>query len=339
MKDDGLTADYRLAYDAVLFIRMCLLFARATMILLHTPNPKEVGAYLPLFRDALPAFDFTTLDALAEPEQVRYVITWGPPPGLFAALPALEGVFALGAGVDKLLGREDLSPNVPIYRLLDGGMAAQMLEYVRYGVLSYQRHMDVYRRQQAAGVWKMLPPRQPQDVRVGVLGLGEIGLAVARGLQEDGYRVQGWSRSPRQLADLPSYHGREGLLSLLAGSDVLACVLPSTPETIGLLDEALLARLPAGAMLINAGRGDLLDEQALLAALDSGQLRCAQLDVFASEPLPSDSRLWHHPAVTVTPHIAAITLRQQAVAQIAANLNRLQQGLPALGVVQRQRGY
>ena len=98
------------------------------MILLHTPNPKEVGAYLPLFRDALPAFDFTTLDALAEPEQVRYVITWGPPPGLFAALPALEGVFALGAGVDKLLAREDLSPNVPIYRLLDGGMAAQILE-------------------------------------------------------------------------------------------------------------------------------------------------------------------------------------------------------------------
>jgi len=309
------------------------------MILLHTPNPKEVAAYLALFRSALPAFTFTTLDDLTRPEQVRYVITWGPPAGLFAGLPALEGVFALGAGVDKLLSREDLSPNVPIYRLLDGGMAAQMLEYVRYGVLSYQRHMDVYRRQQAAGVWKMLPPRQPHEVRVGVLGLGEIGLAVARGLLADGYRVQGWSRSPRQLADLPCLHGQEGLQAVLAGSDVLACVLPSTPETMGLLDAQALARLPAGAMLINAGRGDLLDEQALLAALDSGQLRSAQLDVFACEPLPADSRLWQHHAVTVTPHIAAITLRQQAVAQIAANLTRLQQGLPAAGQVQRQRGY
>lgn len=309
------------------------------MILLHTPHPKEVSAYLALCRAAMPQHTFTTLDTLTTPEQVRYVITWGPPPGLFAGLPALAGVFALGAGVDKLLARDDLPPGVPIYRLLDGGMAAQMLEYVRFGVLSYQRHMDVYRRQQAAGIWKMLPPRLPQDVRVGVLGLGEIGLAVARGLQADGYQVQGWSRTPRQLADLPSHHGREGLASLLAVSDVLACVLPSTPETIGLLNAEALARLPAGAMLINAGRGDLLDEQALLAALDGGQLRCAQLDVFASEPLPAASRLWHHPAVTVTPHIAAITLRQQAVAQIAANLALLQQGLPASGQVQRQRGY
>ena len=126
---------------------------------------------------------------------------------------------------------------------------------------------------------------------------------------------------------------------MLAESDVLACVLPSTPETAGLLDAARLARLPAGAMLINAGRGDLLDEMALLAALDSGRLRCAQLDVFAREPLPADSRLWQHPAVTLTPHIAAITLRQQAVAQIADRLQRLAQGEAVAGQVARQRGY
>lgn len=309
------------------------------MILLYTPSPKEVTAYLALFRAALPHDTFTTLDTLTAPEQVRYVITWGPPPGLFASLPALEGVFALGAGVDKLLVRDDLPAGVPIYRLLDGGMAAQMLEYVRYGVLSYQRHMDVYRRQQTAGVWKMLPPRLPHEVRVGVLGLGEIGLTVARGLLADGYRVQGWSRSPRELPDLSCHHGSAGLAALLADSDVLACVLPSTPETCGLLDAARLAMLPPGAMLINAGRGDLLDEQALLAALDNGHLRCAQLDVFASEPLPAQSRLWQHPGVTVTPHIAAITLRQQAVAQIVANLHRLQQGQAACGAVQRTRGY
>lgn len=309
------------------------------MILLHTPSPKETQAYIALFRAAMPQQTFITLDELDDPNQVAYVVTWGPPAGLFAGLPALRGVFALGAGVDKLLARDDLDPALPIYRLLDGGMAAQMLEYVRFGVLSYQRHMDIYRRQQAAGVWKMLPPRLPADVRVGVLGLGEIGLAVARGLQADGYRVQGWSRTPRSLPGLPSHHGPAGLHALLAESDVLACVLPSTPETAGLLDAATLARLPAGAMLINAGRGDLLDDMALLAALDEGRLRCAQLDVFAQEPLPPDSRLWQHPAVTLTPHIAAITLRQQAVAQIADRLQRLAQGESVAGQVARQRGY
>lgn len=309
------------------------------MILIHTPSPKEVAAYLQLFRAAMPQQTFIALDEMTDPNLVEYVVTWGPPAGLFASLGNLKAVFALGAGVDKLLARDDLSPEMPIYRLLDGGMAPQMVEYIRFGVLSYQRHMDVYRRQQAAGVWKMLAPRLPGEVRVGVLGMGEIGGAVARALAADGYAVSGWSRTPRLLAGVNCLYGDEGLAELLATSDVLACVLPSTPETQGLLNAVRLATLPAGAMLINAGRGDLLDENALLALLDSGHLRCAQLDVFASEPLPANSRLWQHPAITVTPHIAAITLRQQAVAQIVTNLQRLAEGDEGLGRVQRQRGY
>lgn len=309
------------------------------MILIHTPSPKEVAAYLQLFRAAMPQQTFIALDEMTDPNLVEYVVTWGPPAGLFASLGNLKAVFALGAGVDKLLARDDLSPEMPIYRLLDGGMAPQMVEYIRFGVLSYQRHMDVYRRQQAAGVWKMLAPRLPGEVRVGVLGMGEIGGAVARALAADGYAVSGWSRTPRLLAGVNCLYGDEGLAELLATSDVLACVLPSTPETQGLLNAERLATLPAGAMLINAGRGDLLDENALLALLDSGHLRCAQLDVFASEPLPANSRLWQHPAITVTPHIAAITLRQQAVAQIVTNLQRLAEGDEGLGRVQRQRGY
>ena len=309
------------------------------MILIHTPSPKEVAAYLQLFRAAMPQQTFIALDEMTDPNLVEYVVTWGPPAGLFASLGNLKAVFALGAGVDKLLARDDLSPEMPIYRLLDGGMAPQMVEYIRFGVLSYQRPMDVYRRQQAAGVWKMLAPRLPGEVRVGVLGMGEIGGAVARALAADGYAVSGWSRTPRLLAGVDCLYGDEGLAELLATSDVLACVLPSTPETQGLLNAERLATLPSGAMLINAGRGDLLDENALLALLDSGHLRCAQLDVFASEPLPANSRLWQHPAVTVTPHIAAITLRQQAVEQIVANLALLAAGEAGLGKVVRERGY
>lgn len=309
------------------------------MILIHTPAPREVAAYLDLFRTALPQHVFTDLEGLSRPEDVEYVITWGPPPGLFVGMSRLKGVFNLGAGVDRLLQRDDLAAEVPIYRLLDGGMAQQMVEYVRYGVLGYQRHMDIYRRQQTAGVWKMLPPRLPAAVRVSVLGLGEIGGQVARALAADGYRVQGWSRSAQTLPGILCHHGPTGLDTVLNESDVLVCVLPSTPQTRGLLDATRLARLPPGAMVINAGRGDLLDLDALQGLLESGHLRAAQLDVFPEEPLPPAHPLWRHPAVTITPHVAAITLRQEAVEQISANLRRLAEGSEPLGKVARTQGY
>ncbi|OWY38587.1 glyoxylate/hydroxypyruvate reductase A [Xenophilus sp. AP218F] len=309
------------------------------MILIHTPNPKEVDAYLALFRAARPQRRFIALDDQADLSQVSQLIAWGPPEGLLSRLPRLQAIFALGAGVDKLLSRPDLSPATPIYRLLDGGMAAQMTEYIRYGVLGYQRNMDVYRRQQAAGQWRMLAPRLPGEVSVGILGLGEIGSAVARALAHDGYLVSGWSRSPKRIHNVHSLHGESGLEKLLERNQVVACVLPSTPETRGLLNGERLSLMQPGSMLINAGRGDLLDQRALLALLDNGHIRCAQLDVFAEEPLPADHPFWRHPAVTMTPHIAAITLRERAVEQICAGLDRLERGLPADGLVRRDDGY
>ncbi|WP_047238037.1 2-hydroxyacid dehydrogenase [Chromobacterium subtsugae] len=308
------------------------------MILVHTPNPKEVAAYLELFRAAMPEQRFGSL-ADIQPDTVRYLIAWGIPDGLIASLPKLEALFALGAGVDKLLSRPDLPESLPVYRLLDGGMAAQMIEYIRYGVLGYQRNMDIYRRQQAAGQWRMLAPKPPEDVHVGILGLGEIGAAVAKALAHDGYMVSGWSRNPKHIHGVHSLHGESGLEKLLETSQVVACVLPSTPQTQGLLNGERLSLMPAGSMLINAGRGDLLDQDALLALLDNGHLRCAQLDVFAEEPLPAGHPLWRHPAVAVTPHIAAITLRQEAVEQIVGKLQQLARGVEADGLVQRQQGY
>ncbi|MBX9298638.1 2-hydroxyacid dehydrogenase [Chromobacterium piscinae] len=308
------------------------------MILVHTPNPKEVAAYLDLFQAAMPEESFASLDQ-ADLGQVRHLIAWGLPDGLIARLPKLRAVFALGAGVDKLLSRPDLPADLPLYRLLDSGMAAQMTEYIRYGVLGYQRNMDVYRRQQAAGQWRMLAPRLPGDIRVGILGLGEIGSAAAKALSKDGYQVSGWSRSPKHIHHVRSLHGDAGLEKLLENSDVLACVLPSTPQTQGLLNGERLSLMPPGSMLINAGRGDLLDQDALLALLNNGHIRCAQLDVFAQEPLPHGHPLWQHPSVAITPHIAAITLRQQAVEQITANLRKLAAGQEADGLVVRSQGY
>lgn len=308
------------------------------MILIHTPSPKEVAAYLDLFRAAMPEREFVDL-AHADLSSVRHLVAWGLPDGLLADMPRLEGLFALGAGVDKLMSRPDLPAGLPVYRLLDGGMSAQMAEYVRYGVLGYQRNMDLYRRQQAEGQWRKLAPRLPGDIRVGVLGLGEIGSAVARALAADGYRVSGWSRSAKTVEHVRCLHGGGGLEQILADSQVLACVLPSTPDTQGLLNRQRLEALPQGAMVINAGRGDLLDLDALLSLLDSGHLRGALLDVFPEEPLPASHPLWRHPAVAVTPHVAAITLRQPAVEQIVDGLRRLAGGLPVAGLVQRGQGY
>lgn len=176
-------------------------------------------------------------------------------------------------------------------------------------------------------------------MRVGLLGLGELGGRVAQDLVRLGYRVSGWSRRPRQVENVRCLHGEAGLRELLPQTDVLFCVLPSTPETRHLLDAETLALLPDDAALINAGRGSLIDETALLARLDAGRLRFVLLDVFAEEPLPESHPFWTHPRVIITPHVAADTVPEDAARQIAANLRAQAAGRPMTGVVDRRRGY
>lgn len=307
--------------------------------MLYLYAPQDAEQLTPLLRQALPDIDLAVWPQEVDGAAVRYAVVWNPPEGFFARFPRLEAVFALGAGVDRLLARADLPATLPVIRLTDAGMAQQMAEYALYGVLRYQRQFDVYQRQQAERRWQPQRPRLAHEVRVSVLGLGAIGAVVATTLAGLGYTVSGWSRSPRQLPGVACRHGSAALDTLLAETDVLVSLLPSTPETRGLLDRERLGRLPRGAAVINAGRGDQLDQEALLALLDVGQLRFAQLDVFASEPLAVEHPLWTHPSVTVTPHIAAITLPGPAVAQIAASLRALQGGARPEGLVDRQRAY
>ncbi len=273
-----------------------------------------------------------------EPD-ARYAVAWNPPEGFFSSLSGLQGVFALGAGVDRLLGRQDLSPDIPVYRLTDAGMAEQMIEYARYGVLHWQRSFDFYRTQQQAQQWQVRPDRRKADTRITVLGLGEMGGRVATALAEDGYCVSGYSRKRRALDRVNCMSGEAQLNDLLAQTDVLINLLPSTALTRGLLGAKRLALLPAGSALIHAGRGDQLDENALLAVLDSGALRFALLDVFALEPLEAGHRLWGHPRAIITPHNAAQTLIGEAAAQIARRIQALEQGQEVTGKVERSRAY
>jgi glyoxylate/hydroxypyruvate reductase len=270
---------------------------------------------------------------------VDFFAGWNPPADFFRLLPSLRAVFALGAGVDAFLRRTDLSPHIPLVKLGDAGMAAQMLEYVLLGVLAWQRHLPAYASQQQRAAWRPLPPRSRGETRVGVLGLGSIGAQVAIGLARFGYCVRGWSRSEREINGVECVSGAAALDALLVRSDVLVNLLPSTQATRGLLDRSRLGRLPRGAFVVNASRGDQLDADGLLALLDDEHLSSALLDVFATEPLPPDSPLWRHPKVRITPHVAAVTLIEPAVAQIRDNLQRLRQGKAMHNVVDRERGY
>lgn len=292
-------------------------------------------------RLATAAPEFRWLSDVEHPQATAATVFvgWNPPPGWLAGLPRLRLVHALGAGVDGFLARTDLPPEVPVLRLLDAGMAEQMTEYALLGVLMWQRRLPLYRQQQMQARWKPWPPRPRGEVRVSVLGLGRIGGQVATALAGLGYRVAGWSRSARTLDGVATRHGTQGLDALLTETDVLVSVLPSTAETRGLLDRARLARLPQGAMVVSAGRGDQLVTRDLLALLDEGHLAAALLDVFETEPLPPESPLWRHPAVILTPHVAALTVPEPAVRQVVTHLRRWLRGETLPAVVDRRRGY
>lgn len=309
------------------------------MSLLYVHAGDEGALYRDLFARELPELRCIAFPDAAPAGEIAFVACWNPPPGFFAPLTALRAVFALGAGVDRLLARDDLPLGVPILRLLDAGMAAQMVEYALLGVLMRQRHLVDYRLQQARAEWRRHPPITRDALRVGVLGLGEMGGAVARALAGLGYAVAGWSRSPKSIDGFAVEHGADGLDALLARSDVLVNTLPSTHATRGLLDPARLSRLPRGAIVVNASRGDQLDADALRGLLDAGHLSGALLDVFAVEPLPADDPLWRHPKITITPHAAATTLPEPSVRQVVDNIRRILDGDAPRGRVDRGRAY
>lgn len=260
-----------------------------------------------------------------------YAVLWKPPAEFLVAQPRLKALFAAGAGVDGLRALA-LPPGVPLVRLEDAGMGVQMAEYVLHALLRWYRGFDRYAAQAAAASWAPRPPQRKQDWRVGLLGYGQLAQPVAQALRGLGFPVQAWTRRPR-AADLPLFSGPTGLAPFLRSSRVLVALLPLTEATHGLLNAERLALLPDQAYLINVARGGLLVEADLLAALERGQLAGAALDVCTPEPAPPEHPFWRHPRIQLTPHIAAATLREEAVAQIAAKIRALEAGQPIGGVV------
>lgn len=296
------------------------------------------------FKALLPDMPIVILGEPFDRRSVHYVASWKHPEGSLAGLPNLAAIFSLGAGVDHLFADTRL-PEVPIARVVDPDLTTRMSEYIVLHCLLHLRQQRRYDSQQRQSRWED-DRNQPaaRSVRVGIMGLGELGQDAARKLKVMGFDVAGWSRSPKSVEGLQTFAGAEGMVPFLARTDILVSLLPLTDETRGTINAAMLAGLAqdgrlGGPFLINAGRGGLQVEADILAALDAGTLKGATLDVFETEPLPVESKLWTHPAVVVTPHNAAMSEPEAIATQIAAQIRRLEAGEPLEHVVDPARGY
>ena len=308
------------------------------------------GPWLHALTPALPEVDFAhdfhvwpqcmdESSSLEDPGAVDIAIVWQPQPGALKDFPNLKAVINLGAGVDAILGDETYPRHVPLVRMVDPALTRHMSEFVVHRVLHFHRKLHLYDQMQQGHEWRELIQDDTLDKRVGIMGLGALGTDAVHRLAPFGFRLAGWSRSQKHLDGVVSFPGSDGLQPFLTRTDILVCLLPLTPETENIINAEGLARLPEGAYVINAARGGHVNEADLLAALESGHIAGAALDVFKEEPLPDDSPFWDHPNVLVTPHVASLSSPKSSAVEIAENIRRIRRGEPPKDLVDMEAGY
>lgn len=296
----------------------------------------DEASWIPGLQAAVPGAE-VTLWQPGEPA-ADYAVVWKPPQHMLDEQPSLKAIFNTGAGVDALM-KLKLPAGVPVIRLDDAGMSVQMAEYVCHAVIRHFREFEGYEADMANGKWSFRKPRSRIDYPVGILGLGVLGERVAKAVAQFDFPVNGWSRSLKALDGVQCFHGEAQLQDFLAASRIVVCLLPLTSETDSILNARTLAQIRTGGYVINVARGAHVVDADLLAAIDSGHLAGATLDVFRVEPLPQGHTFWNHPKITVTPHTSARTLRSESIAQIACKIAALQGGHAVAGLVDAGRGY
>jgi glyoxylate/hydroxypyruvate reductase A len=295
------------------------------------------------WRDALakriPDLDFRVWPDVGRVEDIEFALVWKLPAGALQGLPNLKCACSLGQGVDHIFLDPDLPAGVQIMRIVDPWMSQAMSEWVLLNVLRFHRQGLEYEEFERRREWKVLPPPQTATRRVGILGLGALGADAAGKIAALGFDVAGWSRSEKIIHGVTSYHGADQLMPFLARTDILCCLLPLTPATEGLINAKTLAALPKGAFVINSGRGGHVVEEDLLAAIDSGHVAGAALDVFRQEPLPTDHPFWAHPKVQVWPHVSAQTNAESGADQVADAITKVFRGEAPNNLVDREQRY
>ena len=307
------------------------------VLLLKTDTRDQ--AWIDAFSSAMPDLEVRLWPEMGDRSEINCALLWSPPPELFDGLDNLEVIFSIGAGVDSLLTCPTLPAHLPIVRMVESELTAGMVEFCLFHVLRFHRLMHLFENHRVNRHWEALTQLPASEVTVGIMGFGVLGQALARQLSALRYRVIGYRRGAGEVDGMEVFHGANQLEAFMGRSDILVTLMPSTPETKKMINSRTLSWLPPGACFINAGRGDLVDEEDLVEALDHGSLAGAALDVFETEPLPQESILWTPPTVYVTPHIASLTHPPSACSYIAGAISRHRQGEPWPHLVDTGRSY
>lgn len=309
-------------------------------LIVNSGGSQAIEEWRAQFRIFAPELDVVGWHENVDPATIDYALVWAPDTGRLATFPNLKLIISAGAGVDHILADPHLPRHLSIARMVTSRTQTEMAEYVLTSALMLTRNLKRVVDNQARRHWEIFDSlRVAADVRVGIMGLGHLGIASAQLLSRVGFPVSGWSRGASKLEGLPSYAGHAQFNDFLHQTDLLVCLLPATDATKGILDTATLSQLPRGASLINAGRGAHMVEQDIINALDSGHLHQAVLDVFEHEPLPESSPLWTHPGIIITPHCAAIPDRKERARHTALLIEANERGAPLPNIYDPQRGY
>ncbi|MCR9060474.1 MAG: glyoxylate/hydroxypyruvate reductase A [Rhodobacteraceae bacterium] len=308
------------------------------MTILLNNNGHDNETWRKEFVKQLPAFNVRLLSEIDAPDNVTYAMVWNHPKGDLLRYPNLKAIFSLGAGAENFIG-DDALPDVPIVLLADPNVARDMAAHALYWVMDCHRRYPLYREQQASGIWLRASITATPDFSVGVLGLGRIGTEVAYQIARFGYKVSGWDLFEKSLDGISTVSGMASLNDFLSGNDVVINCLPLTPSTRHSLGDAEFGAMREGTYFINISRGAVVQDEALIRALNSGHLAGAALDAFATEPLPADSPYWTHPRVNITPHMSGATFASNAVKVIVENVKRVECGESPFPILDRARGY
>ncbi len=308
------------------------------MNILYKSSPERGKIWAKMLAKLAPEANFRLWPDVGDPAAVEYLVAWQPPENIIEQFPNLRVLFSVAAGADQF-DYASLPSTLPVVRMIEPGLTAGMVEYATFAVLGLHRGMPRYLQQQRQKIWQEFAAIPAANCRVGVMGAGTLGKAVLHQLVQMGFNCAGWSRTEKNIPGVEAYVGELRLSAFLARSDILVCLLPLTAATEGILNEALFRQLPAGASLVHVGRGQHLNHQHLLDALNSQQLTAAIIDVTSPEPLPAEHPFWTHPAIWLTPHIASQTQPESAVLALLDNIRRYERGETMKGLINRERGY